>query len=89
ITLEEDAKISASGVLELNDPKDTNVFVGRAFYTLPVPIWDPSTGNVASFITTFSFVLENVGTKVPADGLVFLHQQMLPFPAPQSVDGWE
>jgi hypothetical protein len=71
IILQGTAKISSSGVLELTDPYDPKVFVGRALYTLPVPIWDASTGNVASFITTFSFILENFGTTTPADGIVF------------------
>ncbi|GAU17022.1 hypothetical protein TSUD_37800 [Trifolium subterraneum] len=71
ITVQGSAEISASGVLELNDPNDPEVFVGRVLYATPVPIWDRSTGNVASFITTFTFIVEDVGRWPPADGLAF------------------
>jgi hypothetical protein len=88
ITLEEDAKISADGVLELNNPEESDVFVGRAFYTSPVPIWDPSTGNVASFITTFSFILQDFGNTQPADGLVFFLAPPDATIPSTSVGGW-
>lgn len=45
--------------------------VGRLLYSTPVPIWDKTTGNVASFVTSFTFLLEFQKTSVPADGLIF------------------
>ncbi|AES70059.2 putative concanavalin A-like lectin/glucanase domain, legume lectin [Medicago truncatula] len=45
--------------------------VGRALYPTPVPIWDKTTGNVASFVTSFSFSLARFGSYPPADGLIF------------------
>ncbi|CAJ2629417.1 unnamed protein product [Trifolium pratense] len=71
IFLQGSAKISESGTLALTDPNDPNLLVGRALHNMPVPIWDGATGNVVSFITSFSFILDNVGTRTPADGLVF------------------
>jgi hypothetical protein len=88
IILQGTAKISSSGVLELTDPYDPKVFVGRALYTLPVPIWDASTGNVASFITTFSFILENFGTTTPADGIVFFLAPPNTIIPNVSIGGW-
>ncbi|PNX91125.1 bark agglutinin lecrpa3-like protein [Trifolium pratense] len=70
IILQGSAKISSSGTLALTDPND-KLIVGHALYTTPVSIWDSSTGNVVSFITSFSFILDNFGTTTPADGLVF------------------
>jgi hypothetical protein len=61
-----------SGALELTDPNSPALSqIGRALYTTPIPIWDSATGNVASFITTFSFIIENVGTDVLSSGFVF------------------
>ncbi|WJX13934.1 hypothetical protein P8452_04268 [Trifolium repens] len=61
-----------SGALELTDPNSPSLSqIGRALYTTPIPIWDSATGNVASFITTFSFIIENVGTDVLSSGFVF------------------
>jgi hypothetical protein len=72
LILQGSSQILASGALELTDPNnpDQNQ-VGRALYTTPIPIWDSATGNVASFITTFSFIIENIGTEVRSDGFVF------------------
>nr|AAP03086.1 lectin [Galega orientalis] len=71
LNLQGSAKISDSGNLVLTIPTDPKEIVGRALYTKPVPIWDSTTGNVASFVTTFSFIFEDVESKTPADGLVF------------------
>jgi hypothetical protein len=61
-----------SGALELTDPNSPALSqIGRALYTTPIPIWDSATGNVASFITTFTFIIENVGTDVLSSGFVF------------------
>ncbi|GAU51360.1 hypothetical protein TSUD_413050 [Trifolium subterraneum] len=64
------AKVSR-GNLELNDPDEPDSFVGRGLYRTPVPIWNRTTGNAASFVTSFSFVIDDVGTRTPADGLIF------------------
>ncbi|KEH15663.1 putative concanavalin A-like lectin/glucanase domain, legume lectin [Medicago truncatula] len=45
--------------------------VGRLLYSTPVPLWDKTTGNVASFVTSFAFLLNFQKTIVPADGLIF------------------
>ncbi|CAJ2629416.1 unnamed protein product [Trifolium pratense] len=73
LILQEYANISATGVLELINANVVTNEVGRALYTTPIPLWDRSTGNVASFVTTFSFTLEDIkGSNPPADGLVFV-----------------
>ncbi|CAK8573007.1 unnamed protein product [Lathyrus sativus] len=76
ITLQGDAKIIDNGVLALTNstqipPTTTYQTVGRALYTTPVPLWDSATGNVASFVTSFSFVIENPSGRSPTDGLIF------------------
>ncbi|CAL5209080.1 unnamed protein product [Lathyrus oleraceus] len=75
ITLQGDAEILASGVLALTKssplPPDTfNPTTGRALYTTPVTLWDNATGDVASFVTSFSFVMETSGGPI-TDGLIF------------------
>ncbi|MCH79900.1 lectin [Trifolium medium] len=72
LILQEYANISASGDLQLIDANVATNEVGRALYTTPIPLWDHSTGNVASFVTTFSFTLEDIGSHTPADGFVFV-----------------
>ncbi|CAL5209092.1 unnamed protein product [Lathyrus oleraceus] len=76
ITLQGNAKILANGVLALTNstqipPTTTFPSTGRALYSTPVPLWDSATGNVASFVTSFSFVILNPSGRVPTDGLVF------------------
>ena len=44
---------------------------GCALYSTPVPLWYSATGNVASFVASFSFVVESYPPTTPTDGLVF------------------
>ncbi|XP_057425102.1 putative bark agglutinin LECRPA3 [Lotus japonicus] len=69
ITLQGGAKILDNGILAL--PDDTSIEQSRALYTTPVPIWDSTTGEVASFVTSFSFIVTDIPNRYPADGLVF------------------
>src|ERR1044072_4257492 len=75
LTLQGDAKISADGFLALPNSPDgsfpTYWTTSRALYATPVTIWDSASGNVASFVTTFSFVLKDFKDYSPADGIVF------------------
>ncbi|MCH80049.1 legume lectin beta domain protein [Trifolium medium] len=60
-----------NGDLLLPDLPPTDL-VGRAVYKHLVPIWDSSTGNVASFETVFSYrVAVSNYAREPGDGLVF------------------
>ncbi|PNY01063.1 bark agglutinin lecrpa3-like protein [Trifolium pratense] len=52
------------------DPLRTGSLVGRVLYKYLVPIWDSSTGNVASFETSFTYEVLNF-EHAPSDGLVF------------------
>lgn len=61
--------IYPNGIMALTNP--TNPNSGRVLYSNSVPIWDSTTGNVASFIASFSFVIEDYGGYVPADGIIF------------------
>jgi hypothetical protein len=71
LTLQGNAVIQETH-LELTSPQDDPyTTVGRALYPTPVPIWDKTTGNVASFVTSFSFSLVPVGAFPPGDGLIF------------------
>ncbi|MCI15352.1 legume lectin beta domain protein, partial [Trifolium medium] len=58
------------GVLSLPDPMRAASLVGRVLYKDPVPIWDSTTGNVASFETSFTYEVMNFA-HAPSDGLVF------------------
>ncbi|MCH79826.1 putative bark agglutinin LECRPA3-like, partial [Trifolium medium] len=71
LTLQGSAKISSSGILGLTNSAQTTPNVGRVLYSTPVPIWDSKTGKVASFVTSFSFVIETLKGFTPADGLIF------------------
>jgi hypothetical protein len=50
-----------------------NDSVGRVWYAQPVPLWNPSTGAVASFSTSFSFriISGNDSKYGPGDGMAF------------------
>lgn len=45
--------------------------VGRALYSAPINLWDSQTGNVANFITSFTFVIHSPRAQNIADGLTF------------------
>ncbi|XP_058763818.1 non-seed lectin-like [Vicia villosa] len=76
ITLQGDAQILSNGVLALTNstplpPSITLPTTGRTLYTTPLTLWDNVTGNVASFVTSFSFAIANAEGRSPTDGLVF------------------
>nr|BAA36416.1 lectin-related polypeptide [Robinia pseudoacacia] len=71
ITLQGSAQILSNGILALTKHVNPSWSEGRALYTEPIPIWDASTGNVASFVTSFSFVVQDIPGRNPADGIVF------------------
>nr|2EIG_A Chain A, lectin [Lotus tetragonolobus]2EIG_B Chain B, lectin [Lotus tetragonolobus]2EIG_C Chain C, lectin [Lotus tetragonolobus]2EIG_D Chain D, lectin [Lotus tetragonolobus] len=66
-----DAKIWTDGRLAMPTDPLVNRTTSHALYATPVPIWDSATGNVASFITSFSFIVSNVQRYPPTDGVVF------------------
>ncbi|XP_056159309.1 L-type lectin-domain containing receptor kinase IX.1-like [Syzygium oleosum] len=45
--------------------------VGRAIYHEPLHLWDSSTGNVADFVSHFTFAIDSSGSDSHADGLAF------------------
>ncbi|KAJ1403271.1 Legume lectin, alpha chain, conserved site [Sesbania bispinosa] len=71
ITLQGNAEILSNGILALTSRANASWNTGRALYTTPVPIWDNTTGNVASFVTSFSFIVQDYEGFKPADGIVF------------------
>nr|AAA80183.1 lectin [Robinia pseudoacacia] len=71
VTLLGQANIMANGILALTNHTNPTWNTGRALYSKPVPIWDSATGNVASFVTSFSFVVQEIKGAIPADGIVF------------------
>ncbi|CAK8573010.1 unnamed protein product [Lathyrus sativus] len=64
-----DALIFPDGVLSLTDVAYTSI--GRVLYSTPVPIWDRTTGNVANFVTSFTFEIYTWPGIQPGDGLIF------------------
>ncbi|XP_013459895.3 putative bark agglutinin LECRPA3 [Medicago truncatula] len=71
--------ILPNGVMALTNP--TNPNTGRVLYSNSVPIWDRTTGHVASFIASFSFVVEDYQGYMPADGIIFFlasHDTVIP-----------
>nr|P86795.1 RecName: Full=Lactose-binding lectin-2; AltName: Full=Lectin-II; Short=CRLII [Cymbosema roseum] len=61
LTLQGSALVSSKGSLKKNPSKKgkpVDHSVGRALYRSPIHIWDETTGKVASFDATFSFVSE-------------------------------
>jgi hypothetical protein len=71
LTLQGNALIKENHLELTSIQDDPYTIVGRALYPTPVPIWDKTTGNVASFVSSFSFSLVPVGGLQPADGLIF------------------
>jgi hypothetical protein len=61
--------------------------VGRVLYSSLVPIWDSTTGNVASFETSFSFEVYHLGNYAPGDGLIFFLTDQLNATIPKNSDG--
>ncbi|MCH94678.1 legume lectin beta domain protein, partial [Trifolium medium] len=71
LTLQGSAKVSDSGVLELTRRTGSDRNVGRVVYTNPIPIWDKKTDNLASFVSSFSFIMETIAGSSPAQGIIF------------------
>uniref|UniRef100_A0A0E0B1K5 Legume lectin domain-containing protein n=1 Tax=Oryza glumipatula TaxID=40148 RepID=A0A0E0B1K5_9ORYZ len=58
--------------LTKTDISDRNLrSIGGAWYARPVQLWNNTTGEVASFRTTFSFQIKPVNLDVSADGMAF------------------
>lgn len=74
ITFQGDAQTLNNGVIALTKrmkiPSGTIKPSTGRILTPPVSLWDTATGNVASFVTSFSFVIETTGNS-PTDGLMF------------------
>ncbi|KAK7255848.1 hypothetical protein RIF29_29271 [Crotalaria pallida] len=67
-----DASVLSSGALQLTKVENglpTENSVGRVLYTTPLKIWDSK--KVASFTTSFSFLINSPDPSNPADGLAF------------------
>ncbi|MED6203688.1 hypothetical protein PIB30_001933 [Stylosanthes scabra] len=69
IELQGNARILFNGNAQLADNDERNS--GRVLYSRPVRLWDRTTGNVASFMTSFSFTMRDAYGYDPADGIVF------------------
>ncbi|KAK7243999.1 hypothetical protein RIF29_38814 [Crotalaria pallida] len=69
-----DASVNLTGVLQvtkvLENGEPSPSSVGRARYIAPIQIWDSTTGRVASFTTSFSFIVRASNNSI-ADGLAF------------------
>ncbi|MED6197594.1 hypothetical protein PIB30_057950 [Stylosanthes scabra] len=70
INLQGDAKINADGLVQLTDLQKSGSS-GRVLYATPVRLYNQATGDVASFLTSFSFQLTNYSDYNPADGVIF------------------
>nr|1DZQ_A Chain A, LECTIN II [Ulex europaeus]1DZQ_B Chain B, LECTIN II [Ulex europaeus]1DZQ_C Chain C, LECTIN II [Ulex europaeus]1DZQ_D Chain D, LECTIN II [Ulex europaeus]1QNW_A Chain A, CHITIN BINDING LECTIN, UEA-II [Ulex europaeus]1QNW_B Chain B, CHITIN BINDING LECTIN, UEA-II [Ulex europaeus]1QNW_C Chain C, CHITIN BINDING LECTIN, UEA-II [Ulex europaeus]1QNW_D Chain D, CHITIN BINDING LECTIN, UEA-II [Ulex europaeus]1QOO_A Chain A, CHITIN BINDING LECTIN, UEA-II [Ulex europaeus]1QOO_B Chain B, CHIT len=71
IIFQGDASVSTTGVLQVTKvSKPTTTSIGRALYAAPIQIWDSITGKVASFATSFSFVVK-ADKSDGVDGLAF------------------
>ncbi|KAL1295053.1 hypothetical protein AAHE18_19G183900 [Arachis hypogaea] len=72
ITLQGNSKILGDGVLALTSSENPVSNTGRVLYATPVTIWEKAIGNNASFVTSFSFVVEDAeGDYNPADEIIF------------------
>ncbi|XP_058765214.1 nodule lectin-like [Vicia villosa] len=75
VILQGDAQFLPSGVLTLTrrspfPPGEYFASTGRALTTIPIPLWDNATGEVASFVTSFTFDIETTRDS-PTNGLIF------------------
>ncbi|KAK7255850.1 hypothetical protein RIF29_29273 [Crotalaria pallida] len=74
LILQGDASVSSTGELQLTKVENglpTEKSVGRVLYATPLKIWDTKNKKVASFTTSFSFVVNSPNAGDPADGLAF------------------
>ncbi|KAK7291102.1 hypothetical protein RIF29_05994 [Crotalaria pallida] len=69
-----DTQVSSDGVLQITKVENGQPVggsFGRALYHAPVHIWDKATGQVASFETSFSFVIKASHPDEAANGFAF------------------
>jgi len=71
-SLQGSSVVLSNGIVSITNPGDPNHVVGRILHYTPVPIWDNTTGNVANFITSFTFKVVDYNNMEPASGLVFI-----------------
>ncbi|KAF8032057.1 hypothetical protein BT93_D1077 [Corymbia citriodora subsp. variegata] len=73
ITFQGNASVLNSIIqLTLGAPLERPTYVvGRALYNQPMHLWDSSTGNVADFVSQFTFSINSRMNYSHADGLVF------------------
>ncbi|KAJ9550465.1 hypothetical protein OSB04_014510 [Centaurea solstitialis] len=72
IVTEDDAYISSSGIqLTPDEIGDRTQKAGRATYVQPLHLWNNATGELASFATNFSFVIDSRQDTNYGDGLAF------------------
>ncbi|KAK7266764.1 hypothetical protein RIF29_19419 [Crotalaria pallida] len=72
LLFQEATSVSSTGVLQLTDVSQPPIrSTGRALYAAPLQIWESTTGNVASFATSFSFVVKANDSSKTSDGLTF------------------
>ncbi|KAJ7541062.1 hypothetical protein O6H91_04G052400 [Diphasiastrum complanatum] len=86
-----DAQPTSKGSLQLTDnEKESNLqrSVGRAFYSKPIRLLDPSTNATASFATSFTFRIHNVTAKNLGDGLAFVLFPNMSPASPKAAGGY-
>ena len=71
LTLQGNAIIHDTHLELTSNQVEPYTIVGRALYPTPIRIWDSATGNVASFVTSFSFFFIEYDSHLRADGLIF------------------
>ncbi|MED6109335.1 hypothetical protein PIB30_032557 [Stylosanthes scabra] len=74
IILQNDSLITSEGKLQLTKVENGKPIwrsVGRALYYAPIRLYDSTTNKVASFATSFDFVIDAPNTTTTADGLAF------------------
>nr|BAA36415.1 lectin [Robinia pseudoacacia] len=74
LILQGDAQVRPTGTLELTKVETGTPIsnsLGRALYAAPIRIYDNTTGNLASFVTSFSFNIKAPNRFNAAEGLAF------------------
>ncbi|XP_061371990.1 lectin-related protein-like [Gastrolobium bilobum] len=74
LLLQGDALVTSTGKLQLTKVENGNPIynsLGRALFATPIHMWDNSTGQVASFVTSFTFVIKAPNKTKAADGIAF------------------
>jgi|UniRef100_A0A2N9EF52 hypothetical protein len=86
-------KAEVDGLLSIrlvNNRAASNVFnaTGRAYYSQPIPLWDPLTNVTINFTTTFEFVIRN-NTEGTSGGIAFfITSEDSVDPPSNSFGGW-